>query len=165
MAWLRSLSASSGSCSLHVHVSLSLTYIQCTSSSGEDYNLTTVYTFTPDDTEIIVPITIFDDVVVEGDEVLMLSLSTGLPSSIVSLNPGSASVTIRDNDGNENTCIHCSVSRESLYSGRGSRHFVLNHYIYSPYTQPTNSVAIQILVNFNTTHSVASAQVLKVYIC
>ena len=96
--------------------------------SGEDYNLTTVYTFTPDDTEIIVPITIFDDVVVEGDEVLMLSLSTGLSPSIVSLNPDSASVTIRDNDGNENACIHCSVSRESLHSGRGSRRFVLNHY-------------------------------------
>ena len=112
-------------------MSLSLTYIQCTSSSGGDYNLTTVYTFIPDDTEIIVPIIIFDDGVVEGDEVLVLSLSTGLPSAIVSLNPDSASVTIRDNDGNENTCIHCSVSRESLHSWRGSRHFVLNHYIYS----------------------------------
>ena len=119
-----------------------------TSGSGEDYNLTTVYTFTPDDTEIIVPITIFDDVVVEEDELLVLSLSTGLSPSIVSLNPDSANVTIRDNDGNENTCIHCSVSRESLYSGRGSRRFVLNH--YSPHTEPTNRVAIRILVNFNT---------------
>jgi len=115
--------------------------------SGEDYNLTTVYTFTPDDTEIIVPITIFDDVVVEGDEVLVLSLSTGLSQTIVSLNPDSASITIRDNDGNENTCIHCSVSRDSLHSQRGIRCFVLNH--YSPHTQSTNCVAIRILVKFN----------------
>jgi hypothetical protein len=70
-----------------------------TATDGQDYvGASGVLTFTNGETAKTITVLIIDDTVIEGDESVLLTLSSPSPGSAI-INPGAAILTIRDNDG------------------------------------------------------------------
>jgi uncharacterized repeat protein (TIGR01451 family)/uncharacterized delta-60 repeat protein len=80
-------------------VSVNYTTANGTATDGQDYSSTLgTLTFTNGETAKTFSISLIDDTAIEGDETVLLTLSSASPGSAI-VNPGAAVLKIMDNDG------------------------------------------------------------------